>query len=651
MVYFITKQVRIPAPGMTVLDSLDKAIEYCYSKKYLGVDVETNGLSPVDKESLLFIIGDKEKQFVIDLGYFNLEPFKELLESFDFVKVLQNAKFDYQFIRNEGISMNNVRDTMLCEEILYTGYQHYERTHGSGLSSLAFKYLKVNMPKDTREDFLKKKRGSVFQDYQVMYAGKDVEHLIDIFIKQLKLIKKNELTTVMELENKAVLALADIEYEGLELDKEMWDENISKLKEELEELELQLDSIIEKDPLFEEFVPETFQGDFFKDNSEVRKLDINWGSPAQKLKIFQKINPSIESTRAEELRSFFKDHELFQVHETFSKKKKLYSAFGKKLYRLIPSDGKVHTSFKQIVSTGRMSSSEPNMQQLPSNPKLDEHGNIVEDEDGTKIYPYRYAFVAPENWVFVSSDYSSQELCVIAEGSQDPVWLNALDNGQDLHSVAAELVYKDKWKNAAEDDCAFYNNNKQKCKCPEHKNLRDDVKSINFGLAYGMGTHGLANKLLIPEKEAKKLMEDYFKAFPAIEKFLNSLGNYGKLNGYIKTFPPISRRRYFPYKKEAYSKKFLWGTIERASKNTPIQGTSADMMKLAMVYIRDYIQKNNYPAKMVMTIHDQIDTITVEEKAEEWKDTVTYFMEKAALKILPSGRLKAETEITKRWSK
>jgi DNA polymerase-1 len=327
-------------------------------------------------------------------------------------------------------------------------------------------------------------------------------------------------------------------------------------------------------------------------------------------------------------------HELISSYLNYKEISKLYTTYGEEFFKYIKSDNKVHTNFQQILNTGRMSSSEPNMQQIPSDNK------------------YRNCFVCPKDYVFVSSDYSSQELNVIAYGSKDPVFLNALQNNEDLHSVCAELVFKNKWTDAALPDCK-YTTSKQKCSCPEHKKLRTQVKGINFGLAYGMGPHKLADQLDIKLKEASDLIDQYFEAFPSIKAFLDKLGRYGKLNGHIMTLPPFKRKRFFPEWDEAATSPKDLGIIERASKNTPIQGSSADMTKLALVKVYNYIRKNNLEkqVKIVMTVHDQIDTICHKTIANEWEKQLTELMEEAANIIIKNKLLKAETEISEVWKK
>ncbi len=187
------------------------------------------------------------------------------------------------------------------------------------------------------------------------------------------------------------------------------------------------------------------------------------------------------------------------------------------------------------------------------------------------------------------------------------------------------------------------------------KKLRTNVKTINFGLAYGMGPFKLANTLQISTEEAQILIDKYFSVFPSIKKFLNSLGNYGKRYGHIKTFAPFRRIRWFedwfPGMGFSSGDMKVLGSIERASKNTPIQGTGADMTKLALAFLRKRIQDDNLPVKLVMTVHDQIDTMCPTDYSTEWSEILSYEMERAAELILNNKLLKAEPSINSKWEK
>lgn len=286
--------------------------------------------------------------------------------------------------------------------------------------------------------------------------------------------------------------------------------------------------------------------------------------------------------------------------------------------------------------------------------------NITVDESvGTR---YRNAFVWEKGWSFVDSDYISQELVIIAYVSKDPVWMEAIDNGWDLHSIVAKMMYGKRWDDVAEPDCLF-KLKKEKCNCKKHKLLRYDAKTISFGLAYGMSEFKLAGELDISVKEALGLLKLYFTTFPLISRTLEFLGNFGLQNGYIQTLAPFFRKRWFPYWREwrnylehhTLGIKFIpaLGEIERASKNQPIQGSSADIVKCAMVTIREYIRDNNlwHKIKMVAQVHDQITTVAIDELKELWKLQLDQLMRDAAKVVIPTGILKADTQITATWTK
>ena len=591
---------------------------YCESKTVLGVDTETEGFDFTCKKLIMFQIGDRERQYVIDTRDVDIEPLREVLESNKIVKVLHNAKFDYKFIKRwAGISMEEMYDTFLAERVINCGKQDY----GYSLARCVERYLGLTLDKETRNKFVGLK-GQPFTVDQIQYGANDVVYLLDIREKQLVKIHSLELHNVASLENKVVKVFSEIEYEGLMIDEDKWtamaEDNVKLAFEQ----ELKLDDMVLAHPLLTKYrIP--VQVDMFAPMDEVRKTHINWGSPSQTLALFQNLVPNLEDVNGKKLNKHRYKHKLIDEYIRYKERTKLANAYGTKFFNYVNCDGKVHTNFSQILDTGRVSSSKPNMQQIPS--------------DNT----FRNCFVTEPGWVFVSSDYSSQELNVIAYGSQDPVWLDALERGLDLHGVCADLVFEDKWRSADAD---------------EKKKLRTQIKAINFGLAYGMGPFKLADTLQISKGEAEALIEKYFTEFPNIRDFLTKLGTFGTRNGYIRTFKPFKRRRWFDtwYPKiwDDRSKLQEFGSIERASKNTPIQGSSADMTKLALIYIFDEIQNNwKGDVKIVMTVHDQIDTVCKQEIAESWAVKMTELMEKAAIKIIPNGLLKADTNISATWEK
>ena len=579
----------------------------------------------------MFQIGDEHQQFVIDTRFVSIEPLRDILESKEIIKIFHNAKFDYKFIKMwANIECEGVYCTFLVERILSCG-----RHIGYGLKDLSKRYLNVELNKDVRNQFIGLS-GQAYRDDQIVYGAKDVEYLCKIRVLQLPKIVDFKLDKVVDLENNAVLAFADIEFNGISIDRDKWEVIAKASEQEALDMRDKLDNLVMSTTKLSDFVLDYLQGDLFTPTEEIRKVGVKWTSPTQVLKVFKKLVPELEDVNGKKMYKYRRQHKIIDLYVKYKEKMKLATSYGKDFFKFVSCDGKIHTQFNQILDTGRVASKRPNMQQIPADNK------------------FRNCFLAPDGWCFVSSDYSSQELNVIAFGSKDPVWINALEQGQDLHSVCADLVYGQEWIDTAEDDCN-YMKNKSKCKCPKHGKLRTNVKTINFGLAYGMGPHKLADTLDISIKEAEILIEKYFEAFPAIGGFLDKLGSFGKKYGYIKTFPPYNRRRWFPdwsprmYKDR--SAAFELGSIERASKNTPIQGASADMTKLALVLIRDYIKITNAPVQVVMTVHDQIDTICTNSYAEKWVVKMTELMELAALQVVTNGLLKADTNISKSWEK
>ena len=603
-------------------------VEYCKTKKVIAVDTETTGLSHTSSDMIMLQIGDKDRQFVIDTRYVDVKPLRIILEDSNILKILHNVKFDYKFLMKHNIRLNNVWDTMLTSQVIHCG-----KDMRHSLNSVLSRELEIEMDKSVRLNFLLK-GSDEFTESEIVYGAKDVEHLVQLYEKQLTKAQGLEVLPTVQLENNAALAYADIEYNGIALDVKGWNKLTDKATRRVKSMELLLDAFIESNAALNKFVSSYIQGDLFISTEEIRKVNVKWSSPKQVLDVFKTYGLKVEDVNGKNLHVYSKDP-FVKTYIKYKEQAKLSTSYGTKFLDNVDDDGRIRTSFKQILNTGRVASGKPNMQQIPA------------DND------YRNCFISGlPGWVFVSGDYSSQELCIIATGSKDPVWIKALEEGKDLHSVCADLVYGREWYEAAEENCAYFvGDAKQKCNCKEHKRLRTNVKSINFGLAYGMGPHKLADTLLINIKEAERLIQKYFTAFPAIKNFLESLGNYGKWNGYIRTYAPYRRIRWFEEWQGINTDKAMLGKIERASKNTPIQGSGADMCKSALVIVRNYIHDNKLPVKLVMTVHDQIDTIVHESYKDEWCTKLQELMEQSTLDIIPSGLLKAETEISTVWKK
>lgn len=607
--------------------TISECVEWCMSQKMLALDTETSGLDFISDRVLMLQIGNSEVQWCIDARYTSLEPFREIFASKEITKVIHNAKFDLTFLMRLGFHFERVQCTMLMEQVLTCGRDDMS----ASLQSVMHRRLELPMDKDERLRFINM-QGESFSDSQIVYGCKDIEHLLSIRDLQWKELEGQGLLNVAILENEAVLAFADIEVNGMYVDSEEWMGISSEYAVKLKEIEVELDSMLLNDPIFKNVLPKYIQGDLF---DEPKRTSTEWTSPKQALSVFRCIIPDLTDVNAKMLYLHRTKHPLIQKYIRYKEMQKIVSSYGAKFLETRKADGKVHTGFKQILNTGRVSSSGPNMQQIPSDNR------------------FRNCFKAPEGWVFVSSDFSSQELNMIAFGAQDPVWLEALRLGHDLHSVCADLVFKERWSSVAEPDC-LYMGKKEKCECKSHKKLRTQVKTINFMLAYGGGANKLADLVEIPKHEAQALVKEYFSTFPAIKNYLERLGKFGVRNGYSMTFPPFRRKRFYPQWHPYIASdedSSISSMIDRASKNHPIQGSSADVTKLAMMFIRQEIIEHQLPVKMVMTVHDQIDTICREDFAEEWAQRLTAQMVRAGSKVITNGLLGAETTISKCWQK
>ncbi len=629
MIYWISNKQTIISDEVKQI-SASTAYEYIGDIQYLQVDCETTGLSHIENDLLLVQIGNMEDQYIFDVRDGVWGIVKSILED-KRIKILHNACFDYKFLKKAGIILNNVWDTMIIEKLLHNG----QTTLGGfyKLNQLVERYTGINVDKTAQTSFINQSKD--FTIKQIKYAADDVKYLESIREKQINHLKQSDLMQCAKLENAACLAFGDIEYEGMLVDRQGWIELATKASNKADQAKLNMNNLLLEDDKFQEFVPRSYQTDMFctDEDALLSSIEINWTSPKQVLPILQSIVSDLESCDTKQLAlAHSNDHQLIKHYIEYRENSKLASAFGQEwLDKYVDKDGKVHTRFQQILRTGRVSSSRPNMQQIPANNE------------------YRNCFICPEGWSYISSDFSSQELCIIAFGSQDPVWLKSLERGEDLHSVCADLVYGDVWRTAALPNCSYLQD-KSKCSCPEHKKLRTAVKSINFGLAYGMGPNKLANQLQISIDDASDLINKYFKVFPSIKNYLDTNANTGKKKGYIRTMPPYQRIRYFPEWKARATDKADMGKIDRRSRNTPIQGTAGDMTKEAMVRCRqDFMHKEDI--RLVMVVHDQLDFIVKDESIDYYKQKITEHMEAAGKTIITNGLLKADTTTAKAWEK
>jgi len=629
MIYFISAQKRIETEEIKN-GTVEQCLEYFKDKEEIGLDTETEGFDPYTKKILSLQLGDFDNQFVIDTKSIDIRLFKSFIEDSNKINIVQNFQFDGRFLLHYGIKPKNIFDTFLAECILNTGIDEA----GLGLKDIGLKYCNVELDKSIR--------GAIHRegltDRVIIYGANDTKYLSEIKKKQLMEIEKYGLENILKLENEVVKVFVNILYYGIPFNPSKWSEVAKETEKNTKDLIEQLDNKIfnlgikdlPKINSLTKYCNTYKQGDLFNEIPRQRNTIINWSSNAQKLKLLKKdLNISIDSVGDRELQRNKKKHEIIPLLIEYSKQSKLNTTFGKSFLKFInPVTSKLHPEIWQILSTGRISVSNPNINQIPA------HGELAK-----KI---RASFEAPKGYKIVGGDYSGMELRIIAEFSQDPTWLRVFNNHGDLHSELCAMTF----------DIPIENVKNPFPPKPEFT-YRDVQKTIDFGLAYGMSEFKLADTMQIEVVEAKRIIAKFFSIVPDVKRFLGKLGELGKSRGFIKTPKPFSRIRWFSEWKDAVTTgnfKIL-GEIERASKNSPIQGTNANLIKQAMINIQDIIDINNYPVQIIMQVYDELQTLCKEDFAEEWKLILEREMIKAAKIVIKSIPVEVECKISDYWNK
>ena len=564
-------------------------------------------------------------------------------------------------------------------------------------------FLGVDISKDAQTSFT----GEPMNLEQIVYAAQDVMylHAIRMYLQRMSDYETQAYT--VHLENQAVRGYGDVEAHGFILNKEKWLANIdwmqpkvdecieiinsqmlNELREECEglgfvqqkdEISINWNSGTQKKEILSVLYPDleqftkpalkkyeiTIEEDdnpiYFLIEKEFDKLNdymlthhrqllvdtghfiakdtilINLNSPKQKLQLFQLVEPELTSTGADVIENI--DHPMINAFRNYNKYVKYIGTYGTNWFDFIGTDGRVRAGqIQQVLETGRISMSEPGIMTVPA------------DEGYFLGNRYREPFEPTAGWKIVASDYKSQELAIIAYLANEKVWLKAIENGWDVHSVCAALVFKQKWIDAGGHPTG---EKKPKSTDLEALELRSQVKAINFGLAYGGGPGLLSKRLNLSMDQARQLIKDYFEAFPSIKGYFKTRAEFGVKFGYIETAPPFKRRRYFPMWDENYIEHKDRASIERQSKNTSIQGTAADGAKAALVFIKSYIENNNLSDKVriLMTLHDAVVTEAHPDYYEEWAKTQNELMIQGHDLNIPGRIIGCDTAITDYWTK
>ena len=598
---------EMPDPNYRYITSTEEALkhlEFIERHPLIEVDSETNGLDPHLAKIALMQLGVGGQAFVFDVrpGRVNAQIFKPLLEGEKNLKLLQNAVFDYEMLKtNFNIEMNRVYDTMLAEQLIGLGLHPK-----ANLQYIVAKYLHMNMPKDigkTFEDY-----NQEYQEYQLRYAANDVVVLREVYNQQLERLKQDDLMRVAQLEFGFIKPMAEMELNGMLLDIPRWRDILDEMVLERNKAGIQL-------------------ADVFNTTMDQETLFgvslLNLDSPAQVVKCLNDLGVPVESSDVKELGKF-KKNSTVKLLLNYRKYAKFITTYGEALInRIHPETGRLHTRFKQMVDTGRMSSSNPNLQNIPKEQK------------------YRACFIARAGYKLITCDMSQAELRILAAYSKDPVFLKAFANGEDLHTRTASDLFGITVEEIMADK-------KLKDNDVNKKDYRGNVKALNFGLIYGLTKVGLSLRMGTSEKEAQKLIDLYFGKYTSIDGWLNKAAEFAVMNRYSTTMS--GRRRYYRLPDPDHRDfNKIKGSIERQGKNHPIQGTNADTIKQSMIYIVDRIK--DYDAKLLLTVHDEVIVEAREDQAEEVSGVVSQAMVDGFAAFVPELVMEADADIENYWVK
>ena len=509
------------------------------------------------------------------------------------LKVAHNYKFDYIMLRRAGLQITGeVFDTMIAGYLI-------DANQKLKMDQLARKYL--NYDPISIEVLIgtgrKQKTMDQIQPEKVrIYACEDADITFRLYEVLNNLLEQDELKEIAEtLEFPLIEVLAEMEMNGILLDTGMLKSFSQTLKEDILELE---QSIYEK------------AGTEFNINSPQQLGEVlfdKMGLPAGK-----KTKTGQYSTAESVLTKLANDYEMPDLILEYRALSKLKSTYVDALPKLINEEtGRIHTDFNQsIAATGRLSSSNPNLQNIP-----------IRTKRGREI---RKAFIAEEQFQLLSADYSQVELRVIASIAEDDNMMEAFKNDEDIHSRTAKEVFGLE----SIDDVT-----------PDH---RRKAKEVNFGIPYGVSAYGLASRLGISNEEGKEMIDQYFERFPGILEYINETKNFAKENGYVKTL--MGRRRYIP---EINSSNWnVRSFAERTAINMPIQGTAADIIKAAMINIQDYLEDHDCKSRMLLQVHDELIFEIHEDEQESLPSKIKELMETAFELDVP---LKVDMGLADNW--
>lgn len=579
----------------SLIAELLKHQEICFDTETTGTDPLTSeivGMSFSVKEHQGWYIpmpaGKKEAQLI-------LEKFRIVFENKTILFVGQNIKYDMLIIRQYGLEIKGkLFDTMLAHYLI-------EPEGRRNMDLLSQQYLNYDPVSITTLIGKKGKGQGSMRDVDLQkikeYAAEDADITLQLKEKFVPLLKEKEVEKVFnEVENPLIPVLADMEYEGVRIDTEALSDFSATLEKEITTTE--------------------------KTVYEQAGVKFNLSSPKQlgdvlfeKLKLEespQKTRTGQYATGEDILQKLSYKHKIINDILNYRELTKLKSTYVDALPSLVNrKTGRVHTTYNQAVAvTGRLSSNNPNLQNIP-----------VRTERGREV---RKAFIPRnEDYVIVSADYSQIELRIIAAISGDKHMIEAFKNNQDIHATTAAKVYKVPLDKVT----------------PE---MRRNAKSVNFGIIYGVSAFGLAENIGVSRTEARELIETYFSEYPSIKKYMENQIKFAKSHGYVQTL--LGRKRWL--RDINSTNNVVRGYAERNAINMPIQGTAADMIKLAMIAIYGTFEQKKYRSKMVLQVHDELVFDAYKEELDEIRPLILEKMKSSLHLDVP---IDAEIGVGKNW--
>ena len=557
------------------LEDIDEFINKVKENNELIIKTVTREGNILDKRiKYIFLSVDGKKIYYVEEN--SIHKLEYIFTSNEIKKLGYNLKDDYIALKPYGIKLENIYFDITIAEYLIDSMSStsYE------CSAIAMKYLTKKVK--TKEELLGKGvKAKKYQDLSFEELSSHISQIIDTVKSVMPIMEENLKESNMDgllyhVEMPLVEVLADMEYEGVKVDKEKLNELGSQFKEIIKKLESEI--------------------------YEISGEEFNINSPKQLgVILFEKLGlPVIKktktgySTNAEVLDKLKDQSPIIDKIIEYRQIVKLNSTYVEGLLSIInPIDGRIHSSFNQtITTTGRISSTEPNLQNIP-----------VKLEMGRNI---RKVFISDKECKLVDADYSQVELRVLAHMSQDETMIDAFKHNEDIHTKTASQVF-----NVSMDEVT----SKQ----------RSDAKAVNFGIVYGKSDFGLSEDLNIPVKQAKEYIENYFNKYNKIKEFMDNIIEDASSNGYVTTI--LNRRRYIP---EIKSSNFMLRNAgKRAAMNAPIQGSAADIIKIAMINVYKKLEENNLKSKLILQVHDELIVEAVDSEIDIVKKIVKDEMENA----------------------